>query len=153
MRRIAMAACILVATMGTGALQAQALYICASSAGHSYQQRPCSADTRLIGSLMTTPEPPPSPSVLALREKKALQDRAESEFLSRMAGTDRRNVPLRGTRAGRPGRYGFRRDPQAEDACQVARADRQRVLHDVGLARTIDLMRSLDAAVWKACNH
>lgn len=151
MRRIATAACIAAASMASGALQAQALYICASSTGHSYQQTACGPSSRLVGTLVTTPEPPPTAAALAERASRAQEDRAESAFLSHLAGTDQLLVARRSaTRHGRPSRA---RSDHREDACRSARADRTRVLRTVGLGRTIDLLRSLDAAVWTACNR
>jgi hypothetical protein len=152
-----MAACILVAASGTGTLQAQALYICATSTGNSYQQVPCGGSERLVRSLVTSPEAPPSAAVLAQRSKEAEEDRAESAFLSRRAGTDQANAPRgdRRTAVARARRHASasREYLQAADACRTARADRGRVLQAVGLERTIELMRRLDAAVWAACSH
>jgi hypothetical protein len=152
-----MAACILVAASGTGALQAQALYICVSSTGNSYQQVPCGPSARLVRSLVTSPEPPPTAAMLAQRSQKAEQDRAESAFLAHRAGTDRISLQAQsGARfpsIPRARRYAVRNDPEAADGCRTARADRKRVLQEVGLARTIELMRRLDATVWEACSH
>ncbi|WP_166207226.1 hypothetical protein [Cognatiluteimonas telluris] len=157
MRRIAMAACILVAACGTGALQAQALYICATSTGNSYQQIPCSAPARLVGTLLTSPEPQPTAEMLARRMKQAEQDRAESAFLAHQAGTDGTGLrPVRGAHrssAARSRWYAARAGSRVADACGTARNDRKRVLQEVGLGRTLELMRRLDAAVWAACAH
>lgn len=86
MRRLALG---FIAVLGIGAASAQTLYQCTSRAGNSYQQAPCAASTRLVRTLETQPDPPPTAEALAARARKTAEDRAESAFLSHAAGTDR----------------------------------------------------------------
>ena len=147
MRRIALATIVLLCI---SAAQAQTLYECAGSSGNSYQQTPCAKSARLVRSLETVPEPPPSPQQLAERARKAAQDRAESAFLSHLAGTDRVSMTyaMRGNRPAR--RQGA---SSMIDRCNRARAHRTRRLAAVGLNRTVDLLRQLDSDVWSACQE
>ena len=150
MRRIATTACI-AAAFQLGAADAQTLYKCASRTGNSYQQSPCAASSRLVESMVTVPDPRPTAAQLAERARKAEQDRAESAFLSHLAGTDR--IPM-SYRAPRYARSSTRvaRSPGNDD-CQLARAARKTTLQAVGLNRTYDLLRRLDDEVNKACGR
>jgi hypothetical protein len=149
-RRIVVAACI-AATFQLGAARAQTLYKCASRTGNSYQQSPCAASSRTVESMVTVPEPPPSAAQLAEQARKAEQGRAESAFLSHLAGTDRVSVPYR------PARYRGRSSaltrPDAHGDCRLAKATRTATLQAVGLGRTYELLRRLDDDVARACGR
>jgi len=150
MRRIATAACI-AAAFQLGAADAQMLYKCASRTGNSYQQSPCAPSSRLVESMVTVPEPRPSAAQLAEHARKAEQDRAESAFLSHLAGTDQIPMPHRSPRYARSTTRVAR--SSRNDDCQVAKATRKATLQAVGLGRTYDLLRRLDDDVSKACGH
>jgi len=148
MRRIVVIACI-AAAFQPGTANAQTLYKCASRTGNSYQQAPCAASSRTIESMDIAPEPPPSAAQLAQRQRKAEQDRAESAFLSHLAGTDQ--LPA----SYRPAHYAasprVTRSRMSNDACKGAKAARKSTLQAVGLSRTYDLLRRLDEEVSTAC--
>jgi hypothetical protein len=143
MRRIAFV--VFVSTLA-GAAHAGTIYKCVSRAGVSYQQAPCPASTRTARTIEATPEPSPTAADLAEREKKAQRDRAESAYLSHLAGTDQR-AAYRGT-ARRRGDA-----DQGQAACRSAEANRDRTLQRVGLKRTFDLLRKLDEQVAQACRR
>ena len=109
----------------------------------SYQDAPCAAGSREGGSWAADPEPAPTPAQQQAREHRQQQDRAESDFLSRRAGTDRigsgRAPASRVTRESAP------------SACETAKAKREKTLDSVGLKRTYDLLRKLDEQVRAAC--
>jgi len=150
MRRIAIATCI-AATFQLGAADAQTLYKCASRTGNSYQQSPCAAASRLVESMVTMPEPGPSAAQLAERARKAEEDRAESAYLSHLAGTDQIAMSYRTPRYARStARVGR---GSRNDDCRLARATRKATLQAVGLNRTYDLLRRLDDEVSKACGR
>lgn len=146
MRRIA----AIIAALCVGTLHAQTLYQCAGKTGNSYQQVPCAASMRLVRTRETAPEPPPTAGQLAQLARKASEDRAESAFLSHLAGTDIPPPAYRssGVRSGR----GSQRNATT-DACSVARASRTRTLRMVGLDRTMELLSRLDADVADACGR
>ncbi len=128
-----------------GAAHAQTLYHCRAHGFSSYQQSPCSAGSRMVNSIETNPEPAPTESQRRARAAQAEQDRAESAFLSHSAGTDSRPANNRSAARGTS-----RRSPQ-RSACQEARSTRSSALKAVGLNRTYDLLRNLDASVSEAC--
>lgn len=109
----------------------------------SYQDAPCAPGFREGGNWTADPEPAPTPAQMQARERRQQQDRAESDFLSRRAGTDRSG----GNRAQASRVI---RSP-APSACEAARARRQKTLDNVGLKRTFDLLRKLDEQVRDAC--
>lgn len=160
MRRITIAAALLLA----GAADAQTLYTCVSSNGTSYQQQPCPRTARLIRSIETVPEPPPTAVQLAERAQKAQRDREESAFLSHLAGTEQlrsyrssgyrssgyRSSGYRSSGYRSSGRALARRDSPSDD-CRAAKANRQSTLRATGLARNFDLLRKLDDDVSEAC--
>ncbi len=155
MRWIAIAAALLLA----GAADAQTLYKCVAGSSTSYQQQPCARSAKLIRSIETTPEPPPTATQLAGQARKAKMDREESAFLSHLAGTDQAFNAYRSSRSRSSG-YGTgnrssnrvlaQRDPQRE-GCSAAKAARDHALHAAGLSRTFDLLRQLDDSVAMAC--
>jgi len=150
MRRIAFP-CAVALLLASGA-DAKTLYKCVSRNGVSYQQTPCPAAARTVRTIETTPEPSPTPAELAALDRKARQDRAESAFLSHLAGTDRLATVQRGYA---PKNLRRRADNQSrnESACQSAKATRERTLRRVGLDRTIDLLRRLDDHAEQACGR
>ncbi|MFL6592243.1 MAG: DUF4124 domain-containing protein [Luteimonas sp.] len=144
MRRIAFIAALLLAD----SVSAQTLYKCIARTGTSYQQAPCPAGARTGRTIETAPEPPPTSEELAERARKALQDRAESEHLSRMAGTDRM---VAATRRSEARQAGATQGTRHHDRCDSAKTHRQRALDRAGLSRTFDLLSTLDAEVAAAC--
>ena len=152
MRRIATAACMF-AAFQFGAADAQTLYKCASRTGNSYQQSPCAASSRLVESMVTVPEPRPTAAQLAEHARKAEQDRAESAFLSHLAGTDQIPMPYRAPRYASRSTARGRRSSHDGDRCRLAKATRKTTMQAVGLGRTYDLLRRLDAEVSEACAH
>jgi hypothetical protein len=127
-----------------GAADAQTLYKCVSKEMVSYQQTPCPPSARTVRSIQTAPEPPPTATQLAEQRRKAQQDRAESAFLSHLAGTDQ----PRSARVS-PRRIAAR-DPR-KSACDAAKKSREHTLRAVGLDRSLDLLRRLDDEVAEAC--
>lgn len=151
MRRIAIATCVALA-LQWGPADAQTLYKCASRTGNSYQQSPCAAASRTVETMVTVPEPRPSAAQLAERSRKAEQDRAESAFLSRLAGTDQATMSYRAPRYARASTRVSLRTSRNDD-CKVAKAMRKATLKAVGLDRNFDLLRRLDDAVSDACGR
>ncbi len=145
MRRIAFLAVLLLADSAS----AQTLFMCISRTGTSYQQAPCPAGARIGRTIETTPEPPLSPEQLSERGRRAQQDRLESEYLSRMAGTNRIVATTRHSGS----RHTVARPNTNEDRCASARTRRQRALDKAGLSRTYELLSRLDADVAGACGH
>jgi hypothetical protein len=90
MRRIAVVVALLSLTSLSHieTVRAQTLYKCVSAKGTSYQQIPCPRSARLVRTMETVPEPPPTAAQLAEQALKAGRDREESAFLSHLAGTD-----------------------------------------------------------------
>lgn len=134
----------MVAVLSCGAVSAQSVQRCVAPNGTvSYQDAPCAAGSRTSGSWDARPEPAPTPEQLRQRELQRQQARAESDFLSRRAGTDRLD-------RGSPR---VARIPQdaGKARCDAARAQRERTLDMVGLKRTFDLLRKLDEQVREAC--
>ena len=152
MRRIVVTTACILALLQVSAADAQTLYKCASKAGNSYQQLPCAGSARTVSAMDVAPEPPPTASQLAVRARKAEQDRAESAFLSHLAGTDQPAFGYRGTRYRRSSTEQVRRNAHS-DACGLAKATRTATLQAVGLGRTYDLLRRLDDAVANACSR
>lgn len=167
MRRIAVVMVLLIITTlsHVETARGQMLYKCVSANGTSYQQIPCPRSARLVHSIETVPELPPTAAQLAEQALKAQRDREESAFLSRRAGTDQvrssyrpgyHSTNARSTRNRSKGeRYSSRARPQSntEDACAAAKIRRDNALRSAGLNRTFDLLRQLDAAVSDACKR
>ena len=130
-----------------GMARAQTLYHCRSHGVSSYQQSPCPASSRMVGSMETVPEPAPSDSQRRARIEQAEQDRAESAFLSHSAGTDYGSQQIR----SRARRVSVR--PPQRNACQDARTAQSTALKALGLKRTYGELQSLDQAVAAACRH
>jgi hypothetical protein len=153
MRRIAFACAV--ALQFHSAADAQTLYKCVARASVSYQQTPCPTATRTVRTIETTPERPPTAAERAARDRKARQDRAESAFLSHVAGTDRLAVIERGCASRGVPTRALRRRARNHigngTACEAAKANRERTLRRVGFERNIDLLRRLDAEVAEAC--
>ena len=137
--RIAIAL-LLLAVAGAVHAQATELRRCIGPKGQvSYTQAPCPPGWRLHHSIYTAPEPAPSNDEVLRRALARRKADADSRYLQGLAGT----AP------GAQGhRVGIARDTSA---CDAAKADRERVLAQVGLSRGIDLMRSLDDRVFDAC--
>ena len=153
MRRIAIAATLIFAST----VDAQTLYKCVSRSGTSYQQTPCPSSARLVSSLVTTPEPAPTVEQLAEQARKAERDRAESAFLSHMAGSDQAG-PSYGRSGSRS--HGYRLSARSSrgldgprDACKAAKVARERAIEAIGLNRTVEILRRLDDGVAQACKE
>lgn len=95
----------------------------------------CGAGERLAARYDAAPEPVPTVAVVPA-------DRPATAAPSRARGS------VAGARRARGGAARARTKP---DACQAARARRDRTLQRVGLKRTFDLLRKLDDEVWAAC--
>lgn len=131
------------ALLACGHAGAQSLYKCIDRQGAtSYQSAPCDAAARTVWQREAPPEPPPDAEQLRARaaQRDRDRDRAESDHLSRRAGT---SGPSRA-------RSTATRSP-ARDGCAAAKARRERTLAAAGLKRTFDLLRRLDDAVYEAC--
>jgi hypothetical protein len=159
MRWIAIAAALLLA----GAADAQTLYKCVAGNSTSYQQQPCPRTARLVRSIETTPEPPPTATQLAEQVRKARMDREESAFLSHLAGTDQTRAAYRLSR-NRSSGYGSAGDRLSGsrstnrvvaqgDGCTAAKTTRENELHAAGLGRTFELLSRLDDDVAHACKR
>ena len=167
MRRIAVVVALLTLTSlsHVETVRAQTLYKCVSAKGTSYQQIPCPRSARLVRTMETVPEPPPTAAQLAEQALKARRDREESAFLSHLAGTDQVRSSYRsGYRAANarsPGNrftgqhYSSRtmRQRDTQDACSAAKARRDNAIRSAGMNRTFDLLRQLDVDVWDACKR
>ena len=132
----------LVCAWWSGHAAAQSVHKCVAADGEvSYQSHPCGGRSRETQRWNAPPDPPPSTEQLAAQALLHERGRAESEFLSRRAGTHTRGEGK--TRANRT-------VPQPS-ACEAAKASRQQTLERVGLKRTYDLLSRLDEQVRKAC--
>ena len=167
MRRIAVVVALFsISTLShVDTVRAQTLYKCVSTNGTSYQQIPCPRSARLVRTMETVPDAPPTVAQLAEQAMKAQRDREESAFLSRLAGTDQvqsgyrsgyrsANARSSGHRfAGE--RYSSNTRPQrdAQDACAEAKRSRDNAIRSAGLNRTFDLLRQLDVSVSDACKQ
>lgn len=116
---------------------AQTVQKCVDAAGHvTLTSSECGAGHRLVASYDAVPEPVPVAPVAAAAEwPGAVASR------SRGAATSAR----RGTRGGAS------RVRAKPNACDAARARREKTLQRVGLKRNFDLLRKLDDEVWAAC--
>lgn len=125
--------------------QAQALYKCVGKGGAvSYQSQPCALTTKVAKVYDATPEPYSAAREARLEQQRINQERDARE-LSRMAGTDQTaSTVVYQTSRESP------RDRQRRE-CAYAKSEREETLKTVGLARTIELLRSLDEMVYTAC--
>lgn len=123
---------------------AQVIYKCVGrDVATSYQSQPCTKDAREARTYEASPEPPPTAEQLRALEQRRARERAESAFLSRRAGTDRRAVER--------SRIVRERAIDSTGACEAAKAARQQALDAVGLKRNYELLSRLDASVRNAC--
>ncbi len=137
-------AAVMVALLACGNASAQSVYKCIDRHGAtSYQSAPCDHADRTARQWDAPPDPPPSAEQLRARAAQREHDRAESDYLSRRAGTY-------GNTAARASGTTVR-TPSRGNACEAAKAHRERTLAAVGLKRTFDLLRKLDDAVYDAC--
>ncbi len=126
----------------SGHATAQAVHKCVAAGGEvSYQSHSCAGLSREAQRWNAPPDPPPSTEQLASRALLRERGRAESEFLSRRAGTD--------TRDG--GNARAIRAVSRPSACEAAKTSREKTLERAGLKRTYDLLSRLDEQVRKAC--
>lgn len=132
------------AALSCSAVFAQSVQRCVAPNGAvSYQDAPCALGSRTSGRWDARPEPAPTPDQVRERELQRQQARAESDFLSRRAGTDR--VDRSASRMARVPR------DTGSTRCDAAKARRERTLDIAGLKRTFDLLRKLDEQVREAC--
>lgn len=122
--------------------QAQHVYKCVGQGGAvSYQSDPCRVSQRVDRIYHAEPDTAADQA----RARAELDRRAsEARYLSQLAGTDR---PA-------PRRVVYRSPTESEKraaACADAKRDREATLKMVGLARTFDLLRTLDLRVYEAC--
>ena len=150
MRQIAFAGAVVL--LFASAADAKTLYKCMSRVGVSYQQTPCLPAARTVLTIETAPEPAPTAAELTQRDRKARQDRAESEFLSHLAGTDRLATVQRGSAPKNLRQHAGSRS-RNDTACQAAKVNREHTLQRVGLDRNIDLLRRLDNDVEQSCGR
>lgn len=165
MRRIALVVALLgITTLSrVETVRAQTLYKCVSANGTSYQQTPCPRSARLVRTIDTVPEPPPTASQLAEQALKVRRDREESAFLSHMAGTDQVGLSARSryrSTKSRSSGHGFagerysrstRSRHDSQDTCLAAKDRRDNAIRSAGLDRTYDLLSHVDADVSDAC--
>lgn len=137
------ASMLLVMVMAASAANAQQVYKCVSGKDVSYQSAPCGATQTVAGQWDATPEPEPSAEELKQLELKRKHGRAESAWLSHVAGTDRARSVHRGRQSSSV--------RSSLSRCDVAKARREAKLKSVGLKRTFDLLRKLDDSVYEAC--
>ena len=122
---------------------AQQVYKCVRGSKVSYQSAACEDTQKIARQWDAAPEPEPTAEELRQRQSKSQIDRAESAWLSRAAGTDRRSsASNRGSLVNRKPHI---------SRCDTAKARREAKLKSVGLKRTFDLLRKLDDAVNEAC--
>lgn len=137
---------VLLAALFFGSASAQQVYKCVGKGGAvSFQSAPCDASQKSVKSWEARPEPPPTAEELRQRHRQQRQGEAESRYLSRLAGTDRRS----GGNAS--GHFIGTEGAGTRTACERAKRERQAVLDRVGLKRTYDLLQRLDAQVHQAC--
>jgi hypothetical protein len=143
MRRIVLAFGLL----ASGTAGAGTLYQCVSGSTSSYQQQPCPPSARTVRRIDVVPEPPLTGSERAEQAARREQGRAESAFLSRMAGTDAIAVAYRPSSRRRSSPATRR----TGDRCDATKATRTAVRRSLGMERDIDLLRKLDGDVAAAC--
>lgn len=116
------------------------VYKCIARSGAvGYQSAPCRASaTAQVWD--ATPSPAPDAAELTRREQAYRRGQADSRYLSRLAGTDRR-----GRARAAVIRLGGGRD------CDAARARRERKLAAAGMERDYALVSALNDAVFQAC--
>lgn len=135
----------LMALLLASSLHAQTLYKCVSkSGGTSFQQQPCPAKSRVARTIYTQPVPPMTAVQLRQLKRKKQQDRAESAYLSHLAGTDVAPAPLRWSNST----YSETRASR----CAAAKAFRDQQERQLGLKRNYDILRALQQPVNAACN-
>lgn len=133
----------LACALWSASAMAQTVHKCVDADGTvSYQSASCSAGLREAARWDATPEPAPTAEQLRSRQAAREHERAESEFLSRRAGTANARVARNVGAAGRA---------SPPSACAAARAAREETLERVGLKRTYELLSRLDEQVRKAC--
>ncbi|NUO74616.1 MAG: DUF4124 domain-containing protein [Lysobacter sp.] len=122
------------------ATQASHLYKCVAPNGAvSYQSATCATGTA-ARVWEATPQPPPDAAERSKHWEAQRRGRADSRYLSRLAGTDRP-----GRARASVIRLGAGRD------CDAARTRRERKLATVGMERDYELVSALNDAVFDAC--
>lgn len=119
---------------------AQVIYKCVGKDKHvSFQTDPCGGSQRQA-SATAYENRPTNPAII--RENQRIAEEME-----------RRNAAMRG---GYGSSYGGGRQPDSRDIarrrCEDAKRDREQQIKAVGMARTYDLLRRLDAMVSRACS-
>lgn len=111
------------------------LHVCQDARGvRSYQDTPCAADTRNLGTRAFEAKAPDPVLLARSRAIEAEMDRRNRGGGSRIAAV--REGPRRAA---------------APSPCQAAKARREATLKRVGLKRDFDLLSRLDGDVWDAC--
>ena len=135
--------CVLVLLCGTA--RAETLYKCVGKGGAiSYQSHACDPGQRIANTRTYVPETPPSAGDLVAQRRKLQRDRAESAYLSNLAGTSRVSARSSATGTSIPVR-------RQNAGCEAAKRQRDAALEAAGLGRTYDLLTRLDAVVREAC--
>jgi predicted secreted protein len=127
-----------------------ALYKCVLPSGAvSIQQEPCNGKAKMAWRRNVSPELAQSPAEQARRVRERAQHELDARELARRVGNDQQQVSVPTYLYSSP-------SPEPRSAqlaqCQQAKANRESVLNQVGLARTYDLLRQLDDAVYQACH-
>ncbi len=121
---------------------------CVSSGGGiSIQDTPCPTGSRTAWARPTAPEQLSQARHRSLAQQARKRD-ADSRYLSRLAGTDRRSMRYANSRRSNARSS---RTSSKHAACEAARQHRKTVLERVGLARTFELLRTLNDRVYEAC--
>ncbi|MFC7301835.1 hypothetical protein [Cognatiluteimonas weifangensis] len=116
---------------------------CVSPSGAvSIQHEPCPPKSKTAWARSTAPEYVSEAKRRRLADE-ARQREANSRYLSHLAGTDGASCSYRYTPPSQPN--------QKHAACERAKQYRESVLRQVGLARTFELLRALNAQVYDAC--
>ncbi len=137
---------VLALLLASSGASAQVVFKCVGKGGAvSYQSAPCPSDASVPKLWEAQPEPPPSYDQLRARELKRQQDRAESAYLSRLAGTDRVAT------SSASGHLIDQRDRSSNAQCEAAKRHREEALERAGLNRTYEFLSRLDEMVREAC--
>lgn len=116
--------------------QAQQVYKCEAGSVVSYQSQPCAHGQRTARQWDVVPDPVPAP--VPASGKQSRRDASPP------------HPPVRLRAKGRGNRSST---SPADRRCDAAKARREAKLQAVGLKRTYDLLRDLDAAVRAACGR
>jgi Domain of unknown function (DUF4124) len=120
------------------ACAAQTIYTCVDTHGAAaYQSTPCPDGMRTSKVREYQPVAPDPALIARSREIEREMDARNRRSYAGVAAI------ARNSRASRR--------PQQADACETAKARREKTLEDVGLKRNFDLLSRLDRGVWAVC--